>query len=56
MIALITCQETDDYGVPTGNIIVSHGVDIYTLDSIVIPPVQPHTIGYIHPKFGWVLR
>ncbi|PTH79000.1 hypothetical protein DAA48_21415 [Aeromonas veronii] len=57
MIAVITCTENelDRWGYPTGRKvqIVSHGVNIHTLENVVLPPVSIEEIGAIYnPEVG----
>jgi hypothetical protein len=54
MIALVTYEDEDER---TGEVItlVSHGVDIDTLENVVLPPEPPSRIGRRDPDLGWVL-
>lgn len=54
MIALVTFEYEDKR---TGKtvVLVSHGINVDTLENVVLPPEPVSQIGQRDPDFGWVL-
>lgn len=58
MIILVLCDEIDEKTKQkTGKQIVSHGVDINTMENVVLPSDYPERLGVFHRDLQeWVAR
>lgn len=58
MIILVLYNELDeDTGAKTGRLLVSHGVDIETLENVAMPEVEPESVGWYNNGLEeWVLN
>jgi len=58
MVVLILYSELDEKkGTKTGRILVSHGVDTYTLETITLPQETPDKMGHYNENMHeWVLN
>lgn len=56
MIAVIICKEYDEY-TDRDVLYVSHGVDMHTLETVILPCEPVHLCDWIRkdPEYGYVL-